>query len=133
MFGADYTASKWSNYRFYGQTDSVQDNWQINVGGQIFPKATTNYFSRIAYRFGFFVGPDYIKVQNNLPQFGASFGLGLPIANYNRLSPNQYSILNLSFEYAKRGNNSNLLKENMFRFSLGFNFSDLWFSKKKYE
>ncbi|GAC1427617.1 MAG: outer membrane protein transport protein [Flavisolibacter sp.] len=133
MVGIDYTSTKWSNYRLYNQADSVHNNWQLNIGSQFFPKPGTSYASRIAYRFGIYMGPDYIKIRNDLPQFGGSFGLGLPIANYNRLSPNQYSIINLSFEYAKRGNNNNLLKENIFRFSVGFNFSDLWFAKKKYD
>lgn len=133
LLGADYSIGKWSNYRFFGQTDSVQNNWMINVGGQISPRATENYFSKVAYRFGFFTGADYIKVQNKLPVFGLSFGLGLPIPNYNRLSPNQFSLINIGFEYSKRGNNNNLLKENTSRLSIGFNFTDLWFGKKKYD
>jgi hypothetical protein len=42
-------------------------------------------------------------------------------------------MLNLAFEYLKRGNNNNLLKENLFRFSVGLNLSDLWFGKRKYD
>ncbi len=133
LFGIDYTTNKWSGYRFFGQKDDVQDNWMINAGGQFYPRARANYFSRVIYRFGFVAGPDYIKVRENLPQLGASFGMGLPIGNYNRLSPNQYSVLNLALEYGKRGNNSNQLKENLFRISIGLNFTDLWFGKKKYD
>jgi hypothetical protein len=132
LFGADYTQNKWSGYRFFGQTDSVQDNWMINIGGQFFPRPKSNYFSRVAYRFGFFTGPDYVKLENKLPQFGVSFGMGLPIPNYQRLS-NQFTMINLALEYGKRGNNDNLLKENLFRVSLGLNLSDFWFNKKKYE
>jgi hypothetical protein len=36
-------------------------------------------------------------------------------------------------EYAKRGNNSNVIKENLFRISVGFNFTDFWFGKHKYD
>ena len=133
LFGADFTTTKWSDYRFFGQTDAVQDNWQINIGAQYYPRPKTNYFSRVVYRFGVSTGNDYIKVQNELPVFGISYGMGLPIGSYNRLSPNQFSMLNLAFEYGKRGNNSNLLKENIFRISAGFNLSDLWFIKKKYD
>jgi hypothetical protein len=71
-------------------------------------------------------------VQQDLPTFGASFGVALPIRS-SRLALNQFNALNLSFEYLKRGNNDNVLKENLFRFSVGFNFTDLWFIKKKYE
>jgi hypothetical protein len=79
------------------------------------------------------MGPDYIRVKNKLPQLGLSFGMGLPIANYNRLAPGQATLLNLALEYGKRGNNDNLLKENMFRLSVGFSLSDIWFVKRKYE
>jgi hypothetical protein len=67
---------------------------------------------------------------------GASFGMGLPVWSFKdpgRFRRTQYSNLNLSFEYIKRGNNDNRLKENTFRISAGFNFSDWWFSKRKYD
>ena len=132
LFGVDYTQSKWSNYRFFGKTDSVQNNWELNVGAQFNPKPAKNYFSNVSYRFGFFTGPDYIKVGKELPQFGVTFGMGLPLRNYNRLT-SQSTVINLAFEYGKRGNNDNLLKENLFRFSVGFNFNDVWFRKRKYD
>lgn len=133
LVGADLVHSKWSAYRFNGARDSVQDNWQLRVGGQWRPESTNNYFSNVNYRLGFFTGADYIRVGRKLPQYGVSFGLGLPIANYNRLSPGQFTMLNLGFEYIGRGNNNNVLKENLFRISAGFSFSDLWFNKRKYD
>lgn len=132
LFGVDYSKSKWSDYLFFGQKDSVQDSWKLSAGGQINPKPSTGYFSRVSYRFGFSLGDDYIKVTDKLPSFGASFGMALPIRT-SRLAPNQYNAVNLSLEYLKRGNNNNVLKENLFRFSVGFNFTDLWFVKRKYE
>jgi hypothetical protein len=133
MFGIDFTQQNWSSYRFYGQADLVQNSWQLKVGGQLHPAPKRNYFSNVAYRAGFFIGPDYIRVKEKLPQLGITFGVGLPIVNYNRLSPGQFSVINLAFEYSKKGNNDNLLKENMFRVSVGFSLSDLWFGKHKYE
>jgi hypothetical protein len=133
LVGVDYSQTKWNDYRFYGLKDSVKDNWLLNVGGQFFPKPGTNFFSRVVYRFGFYTGPDYINLNNTtLPQFGVSAGLGLPIASHSRLT-NQFTVLNIALEYAKRGNNSNLIKENMFRLSVGFNFTDFWFGKRKYD
>ena len=132
MFGVDFTMQSWNKYRFFGQVDSVKNNWQLKIGGQINPVPTRNYFSRVSYRLGFVTGPDYIKVKEEIPQFGASFGLGLPIA-LSRQAPNQNTLVNLAFEYGKRGNNNNLLKENTFRFSLGFSLSDFWFIKRKYD
>lgn len=132
LFGADYTINKWSEYRFFGQPDAVEDNWMLNIGTQLTPRPQSNYFSNVTYRFGFFTGKDYIKVQNQLPVFGASFGAALPIRP-SRYAPSQFTSLSLGFEYMKRGNDNNLLKENLFRFSLGVNLTDLWFGKKKYE
>jgi hypothetical protein len=126
---------KWSDYRIYGQPDSLRNKWELRVGGELRPSlgaARKSYWGNVAYRMGFFMGPDYVKVDGNLPVFGVSLGAGLPLKNWNRLN-NQVTIINLAFEFIKRGNNSNLLKENLFRLSFGFSLSDLWFAKKKYE
>jgi hypothetical protein len=133
LFGVDLVQNKWSNYRFYNTIDSVRDNWELHIGGQLMPAPKKNYFSNVAYRAGLVFGPDYIHVGSNMSQFGVSFGVGLPVTNYNRQAPGQFTMLNLAFEYLKRGNNNNLLKENLFRFSVGLNLSDLWFGKRKYD
>lgn len=133
LFGVDFTTTKWSNYRFYGATDYTQNTWQLNVGAQLRPVSNDNYFSNVTYRAGFFMGPDYINIGKKLSQFGATFGMGLPIANYNRLAQGQYTIINFAFEYSKRGSNSNLLNEDLFRVAVGLSLSDLWFIKRKYE
>lgn len=132
MVGADFSQGKWSEYRFFGQQDSVQDNWEVSVGAAFNGKPGKSYFSNVTYRIGFYTGPDYIKVKNELPQFGVSLGMGLPLRNYNRLT-NQSTLINVAFEYGKRGNNDNVIKENLFRFSVGFNFNDVWFRKRKYD
>lgn len=133
LLGLDFTQNKWSQYRYFGKSDSVQNNWRLSIGAQFNPRPKGNYFSNVTYRFGFFTGPDYIKFQNtNLPQLGATFGLGLPIPNFNMAARGQYTQLNVALEYNQRGNNSSILKENLFRVSFGINFSDLWFSKRRF-
>ncbi len=132
LFGIDFAKQNWSNYRFYGLRDSLINNWELRVGGQVDPIPKRNYFSNISYRFGFFIGPDYVQVGKKLNRIGGSFGLGLPLAT-NRQAPNQATRINLAMEYGKRGNNSNLLSENTFRLSLGFSLSDFWFIKRKYD
>lgn len=135
LIGVDFSQSSWEDYRFYGQTDSLRNKWEIRAGGEIRPSLEAgrkSYFGNVVYRAGFFLGPDYIKVKEKLPVLGVTLGLGLPIRNWNRLS-GQATMINLAMEYIKRGNNDNLLKENMFRLSVGFSLSDLWFGKKKYE
>lgn len=133
LIGADFIQNNWDDFRFFNAKDAVQDNWQLRIGGQFRPQPKRTYFSNVTYRAGFFTGPDYINAGGELPQFGGSLGLGLPLANYNRSSIGQYTIINLAMEYNKRGNNDNLLKENTFRFSVGLNFSDVWFTKRKYD
>jgi hypothetical protein len=136
LVGVDFSQTSWKNYTFYGRPDSLRNNWTIRIGGELRPSlsaARRGYFGNVAFRAGFFFGPDYIQVQQKLPVMGMTFGLGLPIRNYNRLSPGQATLVNLAFEYVKRGNNKNILKENMFRVSASFSLSDFWFAKKKYE
>jgi hypothetical protein len=133
MIGVDYVQNNWGEYRFYGTADSVQNAWQFRVGGQIRPEPKKNYFSNVTYRAGIFIGQDYVHVVDKLPLLGLSFGMGLPLPNFNSLARTQVSVLNLTFEYVKRGNNDNLLKDNIFRISAGLAFSDLWFNKRKYE
>ncbi|MET0391943.1 MAG: hypothetical protein ABW019_02330 [Chitinophagaceae bacterium] len=134
LFGVDFSQGNWSEYRSYGQADtSVRNKWELRAGAQLRPVPKSNYFSNVAYRAGLFIGRDYIHVKSDLPLLGVSLGLGLPLRNYNRLSPGQATVINLAFEFIKRGNNDNLLKENMFRLSAGFSLSDFWFVRKKYE
>ena len=132
MIGADYNRQAWSDYRFFGKADSIQDTWEIRVGAQITPVPRRNYFTNVNYRFGFFVGPDYVRLNQNTPRFGASFGAGLPIS-ISRQAPNQITFVNVALEYIKRGNKQNLLQDNLFRFTLGFSLSDIWFIKRQYD
>jgi hypothetical protein len=131
MFGGDFSIANWDDYRFFGETDQVQNSWKINVGGQIIPKAGKNYLSYVAYRAGFFYGKDYIKVDNDLPVWGVTAGASFPMrkAAYT----NQFSMINLGLEFGQRGNKENLVRENFFRLSVGLSLSDIWFVKRKYE
>lgn len=136
LIGIDYAQANWADYRFYGQVDSTINKWELRLGGEIRPSLAAgrkSYFSNIVYRAGFFTGPDYIKVGKKLPVWGATFGLGLPVLSQNRFSPGQATIINLAFEYSRRGNSQNILRENMFRVSVGLSLSDFWFVRKKYD
>jgi hypothetical protein len=132
--GVDYVMNQWDDFRFFGTKDQVQNNWELRFGGQLATVGKpTRYGQTISYRFGGFVGPDYVNADGELPQFGLSFGIGLPILNYSPQTRSQYSVLNLAFEYAKRGNDQNKIREDIFRLSVGLNFTDLWFGKRRYE
>lgn len=133
LIGLDFNMQNWDKYRYYSQKDSVKNKWEIKAGGEFRPVPKRNYFSNVTYRFGIYGGPDYIKVgTKKLNQFGGSFGLGLPF-KVSRQAPNQNTNINLTFEYGRRGNSNNVLSESLFRFSLGFSLSDIWFIKRKYD
>ncbi len=132
LIGVDFNTQPWSSYRFYGKADSLHDKWELRLGAQLSPVPQRSYFTNVSYRFGFFMGPDYVRVQQSLPQLGASLGLGLPVG-ISRQAPNQVTFVNLAFEYIRRGNSKNLLQENLFRISLGFSLSDIWFIKRQYD
>src|SRR5262249_32982505 len=89
LIGVDFNQANWKSYRFYGQPDSLQNKWELRLGGELRPSvaaARKSYWGNVAYRAGFFIGNDYIKIKDKLPLFGATFGLGLPLRNFNRLN-----------------------------------------------
>lgn len=135
LIGVDIVKQNWNEFVFFGEKDpSIQSRTEVRVGGQIRPIARANYFSNVAYRFGFFMGNDYLKVQQQkLPIFGATMGFELPIRRFTRQAGNQETAINVALEYVRRGNNDNLLKENLFRVSFGFSLSDAWFMKRKFD
>ncbi|WP_332004660.1 hypothetical protein [Chitinophaga sp.] len=134
MIGVDFNSSQWQNYKNFGNKDSLQNSWKLAIGGQFVPNATalSGYWNRVAYRLGGYYGKDYLQLEGvNMPTMGFTVGAGLPV----RRMPysNQYSMINIAFEIAHRGNNETALKENIYRVSLGFTLSDKWFIKRKYE
>jgi hypothetical protein len=95
-----------------------------------------NYKSLMSYRFGMFFGDSYVHINQKLPERGLTAGVSLPIANLkdaSRRFRSQYSVINISAEYIKRGSKNFPLWENLFRLSAGFTLSDLWFTKRKYD
>lgn len=135
LLGADYETTKWSTYRFFGQKDLVKNSWNAKVGLQYLPatSSSTGYFNFVKYRAGFSFGEDYIDVEKSLPVYTVSVGGSFPLKLKHSFYDHQYSILNFTFEYLNRGNNSNNLTENMYKISLGFSLSDIWFIRQKYQ
>jgi len=132
LFGAELNYGKWGDYRYYGQTDNLVNNWTIRLGAQILPNyQSNNYWSRVAYRMGASFGPDNVQLNNRVPQYNFSFGAGLPVRR--NVYTNQYTKINTAFEIGFRGNRENDIRENIFRLSVGFNLGDSWFNKPKYQ
>ncbi|HEY9364009.1 MAG TPA: hypothetical protein VIQ00_12140, partial [Chitinophagaceae bacterium] len=54
LFGIDFEATQWDQYRFFGQKDLVKNSWVAKAGVQYFPATTgtTGYFNFVKYRAG---------------------------------------------------------------------------------
>lgn len=131
QFGVDYVSTKWSQYRLFNQTDYVNDSWQIKTGFQLLPEGGENYWKNVIYRAGFNFGKDYVKLTDDLNTWTVSAGISLPM----RKTPysNQFSVIQTTFEYGKRGNDLSIVRENYFQFTLGLSLNDIWFIKRKYD
>lgn len=132
---AEYTATQWSNYRFYNQSDKLSNSWQMKLGLQFCPDPISgrNYWSNVNYRAGFLVGNDYINADGNgLKQFGFSLGAGLPVRKWS-MYDKQFTYLNTAIQFGKRGSAVNNITESYVQFSVGISLSDLWFVKRRYD
>lgn len=132
---ADYSAGKWSEYRFYGKPDSkLIDSWMFRAGAEMIPSVTSNrLWNRSTYRFGYYTGVDYINADGNKYKVHAfTFGWGFNIKKWSNYD-NQSTFVNTAVEFGKRGTDINNITENFFKISVGFSMSDLWFTKRKYD
>jgi hypothetical protein len=126
--GADFLWQNWEKYRYYGQSDSLLNRWNIAIGGEYIPNSRSmDYLDKVAYRAGFHFGMTPLELQEkHIQEIGISFGLGLPIKKSK-------SMINLSASFGKTGTTLNgLIQENFFRFTVGVNVFENWFFKSKY-
>ena len=135
LLGADFETTNWDTYRFFGEKDFVKNSWLGKFGIQYFPSpnGSAKYFNNVRYRAGFSFGNDYINVDNSIPLHTISVGGTFPLKLRHSFYDNQYSNMNLSLEYGKRGNNNNTIQENTFKVGVGFSLSDFWFRREKYQ
>lgn len=124
--GADYTMQAWGEAKFFGKTDSLQNRSKFSMGAEYIPNPRSNkYLNNVRYRVGFNLSNPYYKVNgiNPVPNYGISFGLGLPLRHSK-------TIVNTTFEYGKVGATS-MFREDYFKFSLNATFNESWFFKRK--
>lgn len=129
LLSLDVNWGNWENYKSYGRSDSLQNNFTINFGAQYVPKhnSVTSYWHRVRYRLGFRYENTYVEI-NNVPikEFGISFGVGLPFRRSK-------SMLNFAFEFGNKGTvKDNLVQENFFKFTFGLSIYERWFVKSRY-
>lgn len=143
-----YNRQDWASYEEIFDQNSVTDTLAISsslaVGIRYRPTdvfSTAKFHERIEYRAGFRTGNSSLQFDNNqLTEFGTSFGLGIPLRK-SATSKNEFrslSMFNLGVEMGRRGNSENgLIQENFttvyFGISIMPQVQNRWFVKRKFK
>ena len=130
--GAEYTllkTSQFSNRVINIDNTTFVDASTITIGGFYIPKYNSfnNYFKRAVYRAGIRFEETGLRINDeNINEFGISFGVGLPVGRY-------FSNVNLGFEIGKRGTTKqNLIEEKFINFQISLSLNDRWFVKREF-
>lgn len=129
---ADYTYQAWSKAKylpisgFEPQSMQFDDRWKLAAGIQYSPNKRGSFFGAMSFRAGAFYNHDYLNYNgNNVRDYGASIGVGLP-------APNSKTTVNLGLEWRHRETSPvQLITENYLNITLGVNFNELWFWKSR--
>ncbi len=141
MVEADVTWQQWSKAKYSplythnsktGKDElafegmNFDDRTKFAVGAEFIPKLMGNYAEKITYRLGGYFVDDYLNINGNrVKEAGVTCGVGLP-------TPEGKTIVNIGFEWKKRwASPSPLISENYLNITLGVNFNEVWFWKRK--
>ena len=127
----DFTYQPWSKTKYQGvmqdgSDSQLDDRYKFAAGLKFIPKLRGSYLQRIEYRAGGFYNHDYLRILgNNVREYGASIGFGLPV-------PSLKTIISLGLEWSHRQATPDpLIKENYLSITLGMNINELWFRPSK--
>ena len=96
------------------------------AGAEYTPKIRGGYGERMTYRLGAYYTDDYLFINgNSVKEYGVSCGVGFP-------TPEGKTMVNLGLEWKRRhAAPVALIGENYFNITLGVNFNEVWFFKRK--
>ena len=134
----DYSWQGWKDVKYsalYASADPETEVFQglqfnnrqrVAVGAEYVPKIRGNYGQRMSYRLGAYYTEDYLKIRGNgVREYGVTAGCGFP-------TPEGKTIINLGLKWMMRQAHPNpLIKENYLNITLGVNFNEVWFFKRK--
>lgn len=130
MIGADFNWTGWKGFTMNGVNDSLQNSWNVAIGGSYKPKSTSisKYYKKITYRAGFHYDQTYYNIYGtSINKYGLTLGIGLPV-------PRSLTSFNVALEFGSMGTIKNeLVKETYFNISVSMSIYDRWFIKKKYQ
>lgn len=135
---ADYSWQGWADakyspmYSLKNPNEIVFEGMEFNnrqrfgAGVEYVPRVRGSYGQRIAYRFGAHYTDDYLRIKgNNVREYGIAAGFGFP-------TPEGKTMINLGLEWMHRqGSPQSLVSENYLNVTLGINFNEVWFFKRK--
>jgi len=138
----DYTWQGWNDAKYSelrasdpnadGNCPVVFDGMTFNnrsryaLGAEFVPKIRGTYMQRTAYRIGAYYTDDYLRINgNSVRELGVTAGVGFPTVEGK-------TIINLGLEWKMRQSHPrSLIKENYLNITLGVNFNEVWFFKRK--
>lgn len=134
LIGFDYKFDQWSEYKHFGEIDSLTNSHSFNIGGQIIPNSSSiTYSNRIDYRMGVKFSRSYLKLRGEqLNTFGITFGVGLPLRSV--AVRGSRSMINLGVELGRMGTiGKGLIQENYANVYIGLAIYEWWFFKRRYQ
>ncbi|MBD5277826.1 MAG: hypothetical protein HDS32_01090 [Bacteroides sp.] len=133
---ADFTWQQWSKARYSDLTDAAgqvvfqgmhfSDRRTFAVGAEYSHNVRGSYLERMPFRLGGFYTQDYLKIDGStVKDFGVSLGTGFA-------APKGKTMINLGLEWRHRmASPVRLLTEDYLSLTLGVNFNEVWFYKRK--
>lgn len=133
---ADFTLQQWSKAPFSSLKDETgqvvfqgmkfSDRQKIALGGEYVHNVRGSYLERMPWRLGAFYNDDYLKIDGNrMREYGVSLGTGFT-------APGGKTMINFGLGWMHRQTAPvSLLSENYFNITLGVNFNEVWFFKRK--
>ncbi|MDE7408681.1 MAG: hypothetical protein K2N09_01530 [Muribaculaceae bacterium] len=133
---ADFTLQQWSKAPFSSLKDEAgqivfqgmkfSDRQKIAIGGEYVHNVRGSYLERMPWRLGAFYTDDYLKIDGNrMKEYGVSLGTGFT-------APGGKTMINFGLGWMHRQTAPvSLLSENYFNITLGVNFNEVWFFKRK--
>jgi len=108
---------------------NYQDNYRLGVGFEVLPKIGSDktFFEGLTYRMGFsYDNSPYKLNEEYVNNYAVNAGIGIPINNENAID--------LGVTLGTRGKvSSGFVKDNYVRLSLGLNFGEFWFLRRRDE
>lgn len=123
-YSALYSKDKPGDVIFEGM--HFNNRTRFGLGAEYVHRLRGTYAQRIVYRLGTYYANDYLRIRgNNVKEWGVAAGIGLP-------TPEGKTVINIGLDWKRRTSTPvQLIGENYLSLSLGVNFNEVWFFKRK--